>query len=73
MNQIVNIKHPLVVGDRIRANRPVCPCKGGGTTPVVGAIQKVITNHTGNWYYLNTGVTVQDKWVTEILQSTKGK
>ncbi len=67
MNQIININHPLVLDTKIKASRPRCQCKGGGTEIVIGVIKKVISNNTGNWYYLSTGVTVQDRWVVEIL------
>lgn len=64
----MNIKHPLPIGTNIRANKPKCACKGGGTVPVVGTVLKIITNQTGIWYYLDgAGVTVQDQWVTEVL------
>jgi hypothetical protein len=67
MNQTIAINHPLALETKIKAGRPRCSCKGGGTDIVLGVIKKVITNHTGNWYYLSTGITVQDKWVIEIL------
>lgn len=67
MTQITNITHPLSLETRIVANKPRCSCKGGGTERVTGVIKKVITNHTGNWYYLSSSVTVQDRWVVEVL------
>jgi hypothetical protein len=67
MTQTTNITHPLLLETKIKATRPRCSCKGGGFDIVLGVIKKVITNHTGHWYYLSTGITVQDKWVVEIL------
>lgn len=68
MNQLYgNIDHPLSLETKVRADKPNCPCKGGGTTPIIGIIKKVITNQTGNWYYLDVGSTISEKWVTDIL------
>lgn len=62
-----NFNHPLPLETKVRANKPQCACKGGGTVPVTGIIKKVINNHTGHWYYLDIGSTVQDQWITDIL------
>lgn len=62
-----NFNHPLPLNTKVRANKPNCPCKGGGTTPVSGSILKIINNQMGYWYYLDIGSTVQDKWITDIL------
>lgn len=67
MNQLSNIQHPLPLETKVQANRPKCPCKGGGTEVIQGSIKKIIKTHTGNWYYLSTGTTVQDQWITAIL------
>lgn len=67
MDQIYNIAHPLSLETRVRANKPICPCKGGGNTEVVGTIKKIITNQTGNWYYLDIGTTVSEKWIIGVL------
>jgi hypothetical protein len=67
MNQIINITHPLALETKIKATRPKCSCKGGGVEVVLGVIKKVITNHTGHWYYLSNGITVQSSWVIEVL------
>lgn len=61
------INHPLPLNTKIKATRPKCPCKGGGTENVEGTITKVITNQSGYWYYLNVGVTVKSDAVTEVL------
>ena len=58
---------PLSIETKIKANKPRCSCKGGGTELITGTIKKVISNHTGNWYYLDIGSTVSEKWVVEIL------
>ena len=59
--------HPLSLETRVRANKPQCQCKGGGTIQILGTIKKVISNHTGNWYYLDNGNTISEKWIIEIL------
>jgi len=64
---MLNNSQPLSLETKIRANRPRCPCRGGGTESIIGTIKKVISNHTGNWYYLDQGSTVSEKWITEIL------
>jgi hypothetical protein len=58
---------PLALETRVKANKPRCACRGGGHEVVVGVIKKVITNHTGNWYYLSNGSTVSENWITETL------
>lgn len=67
MNQLSNIKHPLALDTKVRANKPICKCKGGGTTIITGTIKKIIPSQTGNWYYLDSNHTVQDSWIIEIL------
>lgn len=67
MNQLQNFKHPLPLNTPVRANKPQCQCKGGGTTPVSGKILKIIENQAGTWYYLDSGNTIQSTWITEIL------
>lgn len=62
------IKHPLSVGMKIEANKPQCPCKGASFKLITGTILKVITNHTGHWYYLDLGITVKDQWVTKVIK-----
>lgn len=53
-----NKQHPLPLNTYITATRKICPCKGGGTSLISGSIAKIISNQSGVWYYLNTGVTV---------------
>lgn len=68
MNQLYgNIDHPLTLETKVRAQKPQCPCKGSGFVDIVGIIKKVITNQTGNWYYLDQGSTISEKWIVEIL------
>lgn len=67
MSQIFNIQHPLKLDTKVKANKPNCPCKGGGTSLISGTIKKIITNQSGHWYYLDQGSTVSEKWITEIL------
>jgi hypothetical protein len=61
------IKHPIALDTLIEANKPQCPCKGASYTKVSGRVKKVITNHSGHWYYLDCGVTVSAQWVTKIV------
>lgn len=61
------ITHPITVNTKVKATRPRCACKGGGTEIVEGVVTKVITNQGGYWYYLNIGVTVKGEWVVQIL------
>lgn len=65
MNQI--FQHPLPLGQRVLATKPRCNCKGGGTEQVTGTILKVINNQSGFWYYLDSGSSVQDQWVINLL------
>lgn len=58
---------PLTLETKVRANKPKCQCRGGGTENIVGTIKKIITNHSGNWYYLDQGSTINETWITEIL------
>lgn len=67
MVQIFTVAHPIALDTKIRAEKPNCPCKGGGMIPVVGVVKKIIHNQTGYWYYLSSGVTVSSAWVKEIL------
>ncbi|MGZ8924532.1 MAG: hypothetical protein ACXW2E_01485 [Nitrososphaeraceae archaeon] len=57
----------LSINTTVKANKPNCPCKGGGSITVTGKIKKVITNHSGSWYYLDTGSTIKHDWIIEIL------
>lgn len=68
MTQIFNIQHPLPLETAVKANKPNCPCKGGGVTAITGRIKKIINNQTGNWYYLDSGSTVSEKWIIEIIK-----
>lgn len=63
----LNNNQPLALNTKVRADKPRCQCRGGGTESITGTILKVISNHSGNWYYLNNGSTVSEKWITEIL------
>lgn len=67
MQQQIYPTQVLTLETTIRANKPRCQCKGGGMELITGTIKKVISNHTGNWYYLSNGYTVSEKWIVEIL------
>lgn len=54
------IPHPLPLNTKVKATVNGCACRGGRLEIVEGIILKVITNHQGVWYYLNTGRTVKD-------------
>jgi hypothetical protein len=64
---IKDITHPIALETIIEANKPQCPCKGASYARIVGRIKKVITNHSGYWYYLDTKVTVPAHQVIRIL------
>lgn len=65
MNQLPTaITHPLAVGDKVTAKRPSCQCKGAKIEEVSGEVRKVIHNQMGWWYYLSSGITVRDIWVS---------
>ena len=63
----MTIKHPLALQTTVSAERSTCACKGGKRVTVTGKILKVITNHTGTWYYLDSGTTVKTDWVKSVL------
>lgn len=63
---INNINHPLPLNTKIKADKPNCPCKGGGTSTTIGTISKIIQNQSGIWYYLSSGTTISSKWITQI-------
>lgn len=65
--QVPLTNQPLPLETHVRANKPRCACKGGGHEVVIGAIKKVITNHTGYWYYLSNGSTISESWIIETL------
>lgn len=64
----MTIAHPLSVGTKITSKKPPCPCKGKNApwATTVGTIRKVISNHSGVWYFLDVGVTVKSEWITEV-------
>lgn len=53
----------LTINTFVVANKPQCPCKGGGTIQIQGTIQKIISNQSGTWYYLNSGHTINESWI----------
>jgi hypothetical protein len=57
------LNHPLALNTKIRAAVTGCACRGGRIEIVEGIILKVILNHTGTWYYINTGRTVKDSQI----------
>ncbi len=60
-------KDNLALDTFIIANKPVCPCKGGGTETITGHIKKVIKNTTGTWYYIQEcSCTVNSEWITNL-------
>ncbi len=61
------IKHPLSVGTHVSAVTRTCACAGGKTKIVEGKILKVITNHSGIWYYLDVGTTVKADTIQKIV------
>jgi len=52
---------------RVEATKPRCPCVGGGFTTITGKVLKVIQNHSGVWYYLDSGSTVKSDWVRRVI------
>lgn len=54
----------------VTANSPKCPCKGGGSETISGTIKKIITNQSGNWYYLSNGSTISEKWIVNSILPT---
>lgn len=60
------INHPLTINTFIIAEKPKCACSGGGKITVSGKILKVINNHSGIWYYLDSNTTVKSDWVKQI-------
>lgn len=67
MSEIV---HPLSVDVFVEANKPPCKCKGPNAPwdKTNGIIKKVISNHSGVWYFLSSGVTVKADWVTQVRE-----
>jgi hypothetical protein len=61
------IKHPLTLGTTVRATKPSCACRGAKMINVGGKVLKVITNHSGTWYYLDSGTTVKADMITSIV------
>ena len=59
----MTIKHPLPLNTHLEAVKPSCACRGAKMVQVSGKILKVITNFSGIWYYLDSGVTVKSDWV----------
>jgi hypothetical protein len=59
-------RHPLPIDTVVEANRPQCPCKGASFVKISGKIKKVIPNHSGTWYYLDTGSTINGTWIISI-------
>ena len=60
------IDHPLALEKFVIAKRPSCACVGAHMIMSEGVIKKVIKNNSGHWYYLSTGVTVRDIWITDV-------
>lgn len=58
----------LPVGTKVTSTKPPCSCKGANAPweTTTGVIRKVITNHTATWYFLSSGSTVKDEWITHI-------
>jgi len=63
----IAISHPLDINVRVEATKPRCPCVGGGFTTITGKVLKVIQNHSGVWYYLDSGSTVKSDWVRRVI------
>lgn len=61
------IVHPLALHTKVEARVPQCPCKGASFVNHIGTIQKVITNSSGIWYYLDTGTTIRSQFVQRIM------
>jgi hypothetical protein len=61
------VNHPLVVGQRIEAQQPQCPCKGASYKLITGKILKVIINSSGTWYYIDQGMTIKADKVTKVF------
>lgn len=61
------IKHPLTVGTKVEASQKTCACSGGKYKTVTGTILKTIVNHSGTWYYLDTGATIKSDLVRSVL------
>lgn len=60
----------LPINTVVIANRPKCPCKGGGTEQIQGTIKKIIQNQTGTWYYLSeSGSTIKSDWIVSVLSN----
>ena len=58
--------HPLALNTLVKGMKPSCQCRGAKTLPFEGKVLKVIKNHLGHWYYLDSGVTVRDQWITTV-------
>lgn len=65
------IRHPIPINTTITALKPSCPCRNAKFTPITGTILKVIQNQSGNWYYLDAGITIKGDWVTSIITQTQ--
>lgn len=61
------IKHPLPNGTKVRAKHKTCACAGGKFKDIEGTVLKTIVNHSGTWYYLNTGITVRAESVVNVV------
>ena len=62
------ITHPLALQTSVIAEKASCACRGAKLITVTGKILKVINNHTGTWYYLDSGTTVKSDSVKSILK-----
>lgn len=66
----MTIVHPIELNTKVKSRKPPCACKGPNAPweETVGLVRKVINNHSGTWYFLSSGSTVRDEWITEIIK-----
>jgi hypothetical protein len=60
------INHPIALNAVVVATKPSCACRGAKMVEVKGKVLKIISNHSGIWYYLDCGVTVKADWVKSV-------
>ena len=61
------ITHPLALNTHVQAVKPSCACRGAKMINVSGKVLKVIANHSGIWYYLDSGTTVKSDWINAVV------
>ncbi len=61
------IIHPLTPKTKVVAQVATCPCTGATHKQITASIIKVIHNHKGIWYYLDSHVTVKADAISAVV------